>query len=88
MTDEIVAIKCMDFRSQPKKDMLLSEIKVMQQYRQENLVNYIEVLFSKFVYSRRILSYFVLFIEFSNRQRRPLGSDGLFGRWMFDGRRY
>lgn len=42
--DDIVAIKCMDFRNQPKKDMLLSEIKIMQQYRHENLVNYIEVI--------------------------------------------
>lgn len=30
---EVVAVKRMAFTSQPKKEMLLTEIKVMQQYR-------------------------------------------------------
>lgn len=41
-TEEVVAVKKMNFRSQPKKEMLLTEIKVMQQYKHPNLVNYIE----------------------------------------------
>jgi serine/threonine protein kinase len=41
-TGEIVAVKRMTFKSQPKKEMLLTEIKVMQSYKHRNLVNYIE----------------------------------------------
>uniref|UniRef100_A0A914EBB1 non-specific serine/threonine protein kinase n=1 Tax=Acrobeloides nanus TaxID=290746 RepID=A0A914EBB1_9BILA len=40
--NEIVAVKRMTFKSQPKKEMLLTEIKVMQQYNHPNLVNYID----------------------------------------------
>ena len=32
----------MNFSSQPKKEMLLSEVKIMQQYQHPNLVNYID----------------------------------------------
>uniref|UniRef100_A0AC35UE07 Protein kinase domain-containing protein n=1 Tax=Rhabditophanes sp. KR3021 TaxID=114890 RepID=A0AC35UE07_9BILA len=39
---KIVAVKRIAFKSQPKKEMLLAEIKVMEQYRHPNLVNYIE----------------------------------------------
>lgn len=41
-TGEVVAVKRMAFNSQPKKEMLLTEIKVMQQYKHKNLVNYID----------------------------------------------
>ncbi|GMS85592.1 hypothetical protein PENTCL1PPCAC_7767 [Pristionchus entomophagus] len=41
-TKEIVAVKRMAFKSQPKKEMLVTEIKVMQQYTHPNLVNYID----------------------------------------------
>ncbi|KAH7721881.1 CRE-MAX-2 protein [Aphelenchoides avenae] len=41
-TSQIVAVKRMAFKSQPKKEMLLTEIKVMQQYKHKNLVNYID----------------------------------------------
>uniref|UniRef100_A0A0N5AUG0 non-specific serine/threonine protein kinase n=1 Tax=Syphacia muris TaxID=451379 RepID=A0A0N5AUG0_9BILA len=39
---QIVAVKRMTFKSQPKKELLLTEIKVMQKYKHENLVNYID----------------------------------------------
>uniref|UniRef100_A0A0N5BZI1 non-specific serine/threonine protein kinase n=1 Tax=Strongyloides papillosus TaxID=174720 RepID=A0A0N5BZI1_STREA len=39
---KVVAVKRIAFKSQPKKEMLLTEIKVMEQYRHKNLVNYIE----------------------------------------------
>uniref|UniRef100_A0A0N4U410 non-specific serine/threonine protein kinase n=1 Tax=Dracunculus medinensis TaxID=318479 RepID=A0A0N4U410_DRAME len=41
-TGQIVAVKRMVFQSQPKKELLLTEIKVMQKYKHENLVNYID----------------------------------------------
>lgn len=42
MQNRIVAVKRMAFKSQPKKEMLLTEIKIMQQYQHKNLVNYID----------------------------------------------
>uniref|UniRef100_A0A914Z6F0 non-specific serine/threonine protein kinase n=1 Tax=Panagrolaimus superbus TaxID=310955 RepID=A0A914Z6F0_9BILA len=39
---KLVAVKRMAFKSQPKKDMLLTEIKVMQLYQHPNIVNYHE----------------------------------------------
>ncbi|WKX97719.1 hypothetical protein Q1695_013414 [Nippostrongylus brasiliensis] len=41
-TNEVVAVKRMAFKTQPKKEMLLTEIKVMKQFRHPNVVNYIE----------------------------------------------
>ncbi|KHN84245.1 Serine/threonine-protein kinase PAK 3 [Toxocara canis] len=41
-TGQIVAVKRMAFKSQPKKELLLTEIKVMQKYKHQNLVNYID----------------------------------------------
>lgn len=41
-TKEVVAVKRMAFKSQPKKEMLVTEIKVMQQYKHPNLVNYLD----------------------------------------------
>uniref|UniRef100_A0A914GVU4 non-specific serine/threonine protein kinase n=1 Tax=Globodera rostochiensis TaxID=31243 RepID=A0A914GVU4_GLORO len=41
-TEQIVAVKRMNFSSQPKKELLLNEIKIMQRYKHKNLVNYID----------------------------------------------
>ncbi|CAI4227481.1 unnamed protein product [Auanema sp. JU1783] len=41
-TNEVVAVKRMIFKTQPKKEMLLTEIKVMREYVHPNVVNYIE----------------------------------------------
>lgn len=41
-TNDVVAVKRMAFKTQPKKEMLLMEIKVMKQFRHPNVVNYIE----------------------------------------------
>lgn len=35
VTGEVVAVKRMAFKSQPKKELLLTEIKVMQKYKHE-----------------------------------------------------
>lgn len=35
ITGEVVAVKRMAFKSQPKKELLLTEIKVMQKYKHE-----------------------------------------------------
>jgi hypothetical protein len=42
VTGDVVAIKIMDLSRQQKRDLLISEIHVMQQFRHPNIVNYVE----------------------------------------------
>ena len=42
ITNQQVAIKCIDFFYQDRKDLILSEIEVMRQMSAKNIVNYIE----------------------------------------------
>lgn len=41
-TEKVVAIKIMELQKQPKKDLIISEIQVMEQIRHPNIVNYVE----------------------------------------------
>ncbi|OMJ20502.1 Serine/threonine-protein kinase SKM1 [Smittium culicis] len=40
--DKIVAIKQMDLKSQPRKELLVNEILVMKEHQHQNIVNYID----------------------------------------------
>ena len=42
ISSEIVAVKIINFKNQKRKDLIISEIEVMQEMHCENIVNYIE----------------------------------------------
>lgn len=43
----VVAVKQMNLEQQPKKELIINEIRVMKGFRQDNIVNYIDSFFHK-----------------------------------------